>query len=117
MKTIQTMFFTAALAIPLVGGFDVSTSTAATLSADEIKAVIVGKTFTYWGKSKGKVKWTRTTVRYWGDDKWGADKGKWWLDGNKYCRQYPGQKAKCGRFKSNSDGSYSATSGYKMKPL
>lgn len=117
MNTLQILSFAAALGISITFNTGVIPAQAATLTADEIKILLIGKTMKYWGKSKGVQKWTRTGTS-WTDEKWGPGKNKWWLKGNKYCFKSEAGKEQCRSWKSLGNNIYSTTgSGYKWSPL
>lgn len=57
------------------------------MSGEEIKALITGQTFKYWGPTTGTQSWTETDTRF-VDDSGDRGASKWWIEGEKYCAQF-----------------------------
>jgi hypothetical protein len=80
------------------------------LSASDIKARIVGKTFQYTRKDgNGFVTYNADGSFDYQDDAKGEGKGRWSASGEQYCEAY-GAAQECGAFKTTGDAYFAANS-------
>jgi len=93
-------------------------STSGFLTAAQIRAKIIGRTFLFKGPMASGV----TTYRRNGTfsvkiNKWGDDNGPWWFKGNKWCRTLKRfKRTACLTFKSLGGGKYKASNGVVISP-
>ena len=81
------------------------------LTADEIRNVVVGKTFQYTrGDGNGYVTFNADGTFSSQDDTKGGGTGKWTVNGTQYCETYGKGPAECGDFKSTGDAYFAAKS-------
>lgn len=82
------------------------------LTADDIKARIVGKTFQYTRKDgNGFVTYNADGSFDFQDDTRGEGKGRWTASGEQYCETFgAGAQQECGIFKTTGDAYFAANS-------
>jgi hypothetical protein len=81
------------------------------LSAAEVNARIVGKTFQYTRKDgNGFVTYNADGTFDYQDDAKGAGKGRWNASGEQYCEAYGATPQECGAFKTTGDAYFAANS-------
>ena len=87
------------------------------LTGAEIKAELIGKTWSYRGKSTGTTVYGANGTVSYTDKKWGSDSGTWWIKGNKWCRKYKkNKKVQCLTYTRLGRSKYKTNSGYTMTP-
>ena len=81
------------------------------LSADEIRSVILGKTFQYTrSDGNGFITYNADGTFEFTDDVKGAGKGTWSAGSGQFCESYGGAPTACGVFKSTGDAYFAANS-------
>ena len=76
----------AVVSILLIGTSSAALSQTKWLTVAEVKQEIIGKSFSYVGKSKGIVTFNAGGTVNADTNKFGKLKGKWWFKGSKWCR-------------------------------
>jgi hypothetical protein len=100
--------------IQILGSGDSSTGTKPqpirTLGAEEIRTVLIGKTFQYTRKeSSGFVTYNEDGSLTYQDDTKGEGQGTWSAVEGQLCQSIAGQKTECGEFKSTGDAYQAGT--------
>jgi hypothetical protein len=82
-----------------------------TLSADEIKLAITGKTFQYTrSDGNGFITYNGDGSFSFQDDVKGPGKGAWTITNNQFCESFNGSAMDCGDFTSTGDAYFAAKS-------
>ena len=108
----------AAVGVLLIGSSSAALAQTKWLTVAEVKQEIIGKSFSFVGKSKGTVTFNAGGTVTASTNKFGNLKGKWWFRGTRWCRIYSKwpKKTRCLRFKRIAGGKYHSSDGSKMTP-
>jgi len=92
------------------------TSAQAAMTGAQIKTAASGKTYAYLGSKSGTIS-IRSNGTAWikASNGWNST-GKWWVSGNKFCRQWKGKSASCASWTSLGGGKIKTSNGYILSP-
>jgi len=88
------------------------------MSAAQIKQEIIGKSFSFVGRSSGTVSYDPGGTVASVSKKFGKLSGKWWFKGSKWCRIYSKwpKRTRCLGFQKLANGKYRTSNGATLTP-